>query len=241
MSKAIRNITKAKRKAISKYSIIIPSAGEGSRMKSFGAKPLIKIKPGYSIVDNQLNIIKNTIPNSEVILVVGNEADKVMNNTPLDIIKVENERFETTNVVRSMAIGLRAATTENVLIIYGDLIFNEATLRVPLEDKSIVFVDEYGLMSDDEVGCTVNHEDMLEHISYDIKPKWAQIIYLCGRELRMFKQMVFNRDNEKLFGYEVINDIIEKGGMFKAVSPKSMKITDVDTSKDILKVKEILE
>ncbi len=40
-----------------KYSIIIPAAGMGKRMKSFGPKPLIKLTPSLNILDNQLNII----------------------------------------------------------------------------------------------------------------------------------------------------------------------------------------
>ena len=72
-------------------------------------------------------------------------------------------------------------------------------------------------MTDDEVGCTIinNH---VEHILYDLPNKWAQIGYFVGKELQLLKQITFNPLNEKLLGFEAINEIINKGGKFLKVS-----------------------
>ena len=51
--------------------IIIPCAGLGKRMKSYGPKPLIKIKDNKTILDNQLKIIKKFFPNPNIIMVCG--------------------------------------------------------------------------------------------------------------------------------------------------------------------------
>ena len=103
--------------------IIIPCAGLGRRMKSYGPKSLIVIKKNLRIIDNQLKLLKKNFPTANIILVTGFESDAVMNSTPMDIVKIENENYDTTNVMRSIGIGLRACKRD-VLIVYGDLIFN---------------------------------------------------------------------------------------------------------------------
>ena len=49
-------------------SVIIPAAGMGRRMKSYGPKPLIKIG-NSTIIKNQVSLLKSYIPNSNIILV----------------------------------------------------------------------------------------------------------------------------------------------------------------------------
>ena len=83
-----KNTTNIRGKKSQRYSIIIPSAGMGKRMRSYGPKSLIKIAPDKNIVENQIEIINNNFTNHEIILVCGFEADKLMNNTPKNIINI---------------------------------------------------------------------------------------------------------------------------------------------------------
>jgi|TARA_R100000353_G_scaffold174726_1_gene143316 choline kinase len=234
-----KNTTNIRGKKSQKYSIIIPSAGMGKRMRSYGPKSLIKITPEKNIVENQIEIINDNFTNHEIILVCGFEADKLMNNTPKNLIKIENENYENTNVVRSIGLGLRAATSENVLVIYGDLVFNEETIKNLKPQCSSLIIDNSSTMKDDEVGCNISN-NYVEQMLPDIENKWAQIAFLIGDELEMFKKICWNRDKSHYFGFEAMNEIIEKGGKFKSLSPQGMKITDVDSSKDLATAREIL-
>ena len=49
-------------------SIIIPAAGVGRRMKSYGPKPLIKVG-NSTIIKNQINLLRTYIDNSHIVLV----------------------------------------------------------------------------------------------------------------------------------------------------------------------------
>ncbi|MHA2054831.1 MAG: NTP transferase domain-containing protein, partial [Candidatus Hodarchaeales archaeon] len=105
--------------------VIIPSAGIGRRMKSYGCKSLLNIK-NNSLISLQLDLINDSIPNKEIVLVTGFDSDRLMNNSPDNIIKIENERYYESNVVRSIGMGLRAIKeNDHVLIIFGDLLLNE--------------------------------------------------------------------------------------------------------------------
>lgn len=238
MSKSVRNVaairTPRKNK---KYSIVIPAAGMGTRMITYGAKPLIKLNGRETIISRQLAIIDKVFSNYEVILVAGFQAEKVMNHTPNHIIKVENTEYEKTNVARSIGMGLRAATTDNVVVIYGDLVFNVAALKAPFDLDSLLLL--CNSMKKEEVGCILS-DGKVQQLFYGIDEKWAQIMYLTGKELQQFKQLVWNHDNDMRFGFEILNHIIDRGGSFKAYKPKNAQAIDVDASKDIERAKTIL-
>ena len=234
----MKNTTEAIRRKKG-LSIIIPAAGLGSRMKSYGPKPLIKVG-NQSLIRRQIDILRECFYSPEIILVCGYESCKVMDNTPSNIIKVENESYNETNVSRSIAIGLRACTRDKVLIVYGDLFFNQETFKNVNLCSSSLFIEKSGWMTKDEVGCNISNK-RAEYLIPDIENKWAQIAYLKGRELDLFSRTVFNRENDKKFGFEIINTCIQMGGRFETITPTNMKITDIDTSKDLLIAKKILK
>ena len=233
----MKNTTEAIRRKKG-LSIVIPAAGLGSRMKSYGPKPLIRVG-SQSLIQRQIEILRKCFYSPEIILVCGYESCKVMNSTPTNIIKVENEKYNETNVSRSIAIGLRACTREKVLIVYGDLFFNQETFKNVNLTSSCLFIESSGWMTKDEVGCNISNK-RAQYLIPDIENKWAQIAYLKGRELELFSKSVFNRDNDKKFGFEIINACIEMGGKFDTITPRNMKVTDIDTSKDLITAKKIL-
>lgn len=239
MTQATRNISYIHSPNTYKYSIIIPAAGQGTRMKAHGAKSLIKLTPDLTVIQNQLNIIAQKFRYYEIILVAGFQAYRVMRDTPNDIIKIENERYEDTNVCRSIGMGLRAATTNRVLIIYGDLVFNSSALDVKFNKGSSLIIDSSNTMTDNEVGCTITN-GLIDQILYELPNKWAQISFFVDKELDMLKQLTWNPDNERLYGFELINHIIDKGGKFRAISPNGIRVNDIDSSSDIQIAQDII-
>ncbi len=237
--KAIRNTKPIKdhRKEI-KLSVIIPSAGEGVRMRSYGPRSLLQIN-NKTLIQYQIDHIKEAFPQSDIILVCGFDATKLMNNVPKHTVCIENERYTETNVVRSIGMGLRAAMNDNILIVYGDLVFNENALEFPTDKSCIIYDSDQSWINENEVGCTVNG-DSLENIFFGLTNRWCQILYLTGKELSIMKNIAFDRQKEKLYGWEVINEIMESGGEFAAYSPKGLKCIDIDSSKDLDKIGDIL-
>ena len=223
---------------VDSMGIIIPAAGMGRRMKSYGPKPLIKIG-NSTIIKNQISLLQTYFSNITVVLVCGFKATILMNETPQYILKVENERYADTNVVRSIGLGLRVLSIHaKIILIYGDLVFNSATLKNMKFDKSSVIVTTTA-MGDNEVGCVINHQQ-LTNLMYDLPNKWGQIAIFMGKELALLKELCWNENNYNKFGFEIINQIISKGGHFQCIQNPNIKIVDIDSSKDIQKAKEIL-
>jgi len=220
-----------------KYSIIIPAAGQGLRMKGHGPISLLPIR-NTTIIENQLRVINKRFHNfKEIILITGLYSKKVMDATPNNIIKIENVYYETTNVMKSIGIGLRACTTNRILIIYGDLVFNISALKTSFDKSCIIMAKN--TMSNNEIGATIIN-GKLSQLSYDLPHKWAQIVFLTGKELKLLKQIIWDYEKNTWFGFETINAILSKGGSFDAIQPPRIKVNDIDTLADLQKAQNLL-
>lgn len=220
------------------FSVIIPAAGEGSRIKSFGSRSLVPVNEG-TLLDRQVTLVRDSFPNNQIVLVTGFDAQKVMNKAPKGVICIENERYLETNVLRSIGIGLRASIHDHVIIIYGDLIFNKELLDFPINQSCIIHSKDNQIV-DNEVGCIIDKDNnLLENMFYDLPNRWASIVYLTGKELKLFKDIAFNKQKEKQYTWEAINEVVGLGGKFLACSPQGGTYFDIDTSKDIENAKRV--
>jgi NDP-sugar pyrophosphorylase family protein len=214
-----------------KYSIIILGANAGLRMRSYGPKPLLKVG-GKTLFDIQYSILCEVFPNREVILVSGFNSHKVMSHTPQDVINVENESHEKTNVSRSIGLGLRAATTDHIIILSGDLYFNQETLfGTPFRSKQSCLLTNM-TMNDREVGCVVT-DDKICNLAYGLPTKWSQIGYFTGEELDLLRKFTWNRNNDLKLWFEAINYIIAHGGTLLNYQHSDSYVYDIDVWKDI--------
>jgi len=218
--------------------VIIPSAGIGRRMKSYGCKSLLSIKD-ERLIDLQIKHISNTIPQHEIILITGFDSERLMSHSPDDIIKIENEKYYENNVIRSISIGLRATkNNDHILIIFGDVLLNRVTLEKIDYSKSSIIISSH--MSDNEVGCNINNKGNLEYMMFDLPNKWGHIMYLTSKELDLFKKNAWSKQKDKKFCFEIINDIVNQGGKIKCIIDDDIKVMDIDTSKDLQKAQEFI-
>jgi choline kinase len=218
-----------------KYTIIIPAAGLGKRMKIYGPKSLVKINDDHTILSNQIEIINSCFRHCEIIVVGGYQYDK-LESAAKNVRFVYNSDYETTNVLHSIAMGLKKSKTNKVLVIYGDLVFNKECIDLPFLKESAVVVSS--IMKDEEVGCIYN-DGILESVFYRIPTKWAQIAFFTGRELDLLNSIAKQENNMYWFGFEAINEIINKGGIFKVFEPEEGRAVDIDSSYDLKLLEKI--
>ncbi len=241
-AKKTRFVIPAKQtKTNDELAIIIPAAGAGYRMKSHGPKCLLKFRES-NILNRQIGSIRGYYPNAEIIVVVGFQADSVYREIRSDNIRfVENERYEETNVAHSISLGVRAATEDNLIIIYGDLLFNNVTIKNLVHDTSCAVVDSTGHMDGDEIGLTITDDEFISHFAYSLTTKWGQILYINYRDRETFKNIVCDRSNEKLFGFEILNELLDNDIRIKAIGHPQSIIVDIDDIKDLEKAIRIKE
>ncbi len=222
-------------------SIIIPGAGHGRRMKSYGPKSLFKLSDTVRLIDHQYRVIKENVAHEhEIIFVGGFKHDRIMRHTRgMDIRHVHNERHADTNVVDSLRIGLDAAKFDTVVIIYGDLYFTHGTIdNIDYDNTSLLCNSTEGWMPDKEVGCTIDN-GRVEHILYDLDNKWAQVGTFVGRELASLKKMVGQEKYRNYFLFEIMNKMIDREASIKAIIDDEIKTRDIDNVADLVAVQEL--
>ena len=55
-----------------------------------------------------------------------------------------------------------------------------------------------------------------------------------------FKKIVILERSEKKFSFEILNDVIDMGGIIKPQINKKWKLVEIDTSKDIARAKKLV-
>lgn len=216
-------------------SIIIPAAGMGYRMKSYGPKALIKLNTKYTLIERQVRILKKNYPNSEIFIVVGFESEKIISALSKYSVKfIFNPIHQETNVLYSIGLAIMSASFDEVIVVYGDLIFNHKAVK-DLRGNSKIVVDSNGFMKKEEVGAVVSDDNLITNMSFGIDLKWGQIAYLKDKELQIFREISTRNECRNWFGYEGINYVIDNGGRIESLSHKSIKIFEIDGPKDLEK------
>jgi choline kinase len=223
----------------SDMSIIIPIAGMGRRMKTYGPKCMININ-GMSILERQIKQVRQIYPSSDIILVVGFGSSVIEERirTKYKVRIVHNFDYENTNVAHSLYLGIQASSYEKCLIIYGDIIFNKIAIQDLYGGGSKIVIDNNDKTRREEVGV-MHYGGEVTNLSYGIDEKWCQITYLSGKEMKMFESIAGVEDHRRWFGYEVLNEVINKGGKFLSCVPSGLRICEIDSPKDVKRVRSM--
>jgi len=236
MNKAVRNVTSFS-VGTDRYSVIILATSIPERMRNLGNRSLLPITDKISLIDKQVEYISHIFPNAEIILVAGFEADKLMNHVPVGIIQVENEKYSEVETVRSLSIGLRAATRDHIIFIYGHTAFQRDILS-SISNKSALLINNYE-HNTLNIGCCINN-DIVENLHFDLPNKWSGIGIVSGLELRLLKSFCWNRSKDNLFIFEALNSIINSGGQLLAKQTYN-KIIPIDVPQSLEIARKILK
>ena len=140
-----------------KMKVIILAAGQGTRLRPLTddrPKCMVEVN-GKSIIERQLEVMHNCgIKDEDITIVAGYRGDVLQQrfqDTKMNIII--NENYETTNMVCSLMCTRNLMEgQDDILISYGDIIYNESVLQKILksEENASVIVDDgwYSYWSD---------------------------------------------------------------------------------------------
>lgn len=129
--------------------VIILAAGQGTRLRPLTddrPKCMVEVN-GKSMIERQLDVMRGCgIKDEDITIVAGYRSDVLIKkflNTDIRVIK--NEQFETTNMVCSlMCAGNQMKAEEDIIVSYGDIIYDETVFRSILseQDTMSVIVDD---------------------------------------------------------------------------------------------------
>lgn len=125
--------------------VIILAAGQGSRLRPLTndrPKCMVEVK-GKSIIERQMDVIKSCgIIDEDITIITGycsNVLKDKFKDTGISIIK--NEKYQTTNMVCSlMCAKSLMQLEEDIIVSYGDIIYEKSVFKKILEAKDDISV-----------------------------------------------------------------------------------------------------
>lgn len=129
--------------------VVILAAGQGTRLRPLTddrPKCMVEVN-GRSILERQLDTMHACgIKDSDITIVAGYRGDVLQNKfADTDIDVIINDNFETTNMVCSLMCARKLMEAqEDVLVSYGDIIYNDVVLKKNLasDEAASVIVDD---------------------------------------------------------------------------------------------------
>jgi len=224
-------------------SIILFSENHGYRMKSYGPISLMKIE-GKALIRRQVEAIKATFKNFEIILCSGFETQKtvefVKNNfSETNIRVVENQIHFNSNCCESARLCLHNINNSRVLMCNGALLLTSEMLRSIDYSKSTVLCQEKDEYKNFDVGV-IENGGTLESMAVGVKTKvWNEIVYLSNKRIiNNLYATVSNPEYKNRFLFEAINIILRDNKMMAVETQDfpAIKIQNIKTLKRITKI-----
>lgn len=200
-------------------SVIILSDESSKGMKQFGPKSLLTYDNDI-VLNHQLAVLQKVIPEAEIIIAVGFESQKIINNKTCEFRIVENVNFEETSCIETIRLCLNNITKNKVLIIPGDIIMSVEELNEIIKHNCIVTNNN---ISQNNIGI-IEQDGVVTNFAYGLEMKWTQIINLGKEELIEMRKYVNNQKNKKNLFHHAVEYIMQKGFQFKVLSNLCFKI-----------------
>ncbi len=210
----------------------ILSAGVGNRIKSNEPRSLLKIG-NKMLLEHQISMARNVFSEPEIVVGLGVDANKVIKRLSSGVRYVENQLYETTGSAETMRLITNNSDSDSILFFHGDLYFGQEAIRDLDYSRSFALASQ-STMQDREVGIT-QVKNKATIFSHGLSLKWCQIVYLCGKELKLLRQIFLKHSEEtrKMLTFEVLNLIISKGGNIKVIEPDKISVLEIDCMKDL--------
>jgi len=236
MPPGVRNV-KVIRENAPTPSFLILAAGVGNRTKGYGNRSLYKYK-NKPLIGHQIDLIKGSYPTAAIFVMLGFDAAKLhryLMTTYPSVHLIYNSRYEETNEAYSIITGLMTVSSDHVVLIYNDIIFNRTLLsNLPTDRTSLLVYGDGNIKADKAGVCISRNSQNVLSLTHSLPNKWAQIAVLHQPEIGYIRNLFQNEPIDKMFGYELFNFIIRnRSAKIGAFSPDRLLLREIATPKDL--------
>jgi choline kinase len=225
------------------FTIVILGENHGYRMKSHGSLPLISID-NKTLIERQINAIRGTFINFEIILCTGYESTKITTFIKerfpdVNIRAVENQVHYNSNCCESTRLCINNTTNDKIIVFGGGVLLLPSHFSVIDFSHSTVITQNQTDDSNFEVGV-IQNDGNFEQFSLGVSDEyWTEIIYLSGpKTVNRFSNIISNMEYKNRFLFEAINEL-SKSTEIKVQKNNTkpiMKINSIKTLKRIMKI-----
>lgn len=184
------------------------------RMKSYGPASLMPIN-NYKLIDYQINSIKKSCKNYEIILCLGYETNKVFryvknNHKNSNVRIIENQNYTNTNSCESLRLSLNNTLNDKIFIIDGNLFFTSDDIVIKNNNSYSNMAYTIPKINDNfEVGVNINANNQVEFFSFGAQQSWLEMIYLGkSSAINSLSRIINNETYSKKFTFEAFNELL---------------------------------
>lgn len=228
---------------------LILNSGLGHRMGDITKthpKCMTKITEKNTILSRQLNLLHN-VGIKEVVMTTGYFDEVLINycnslGLPLNFTFVNNPLYAETNYIYSIYCA-KEVLDDDILLMHGDLVFEESVLREMLEEKdSCMKVSSTLPLPDKDFKAVVSDGEVKAvGIEFFDSAMEAQALYKLNKEDWMVwlnKIIEFcEKDKRKCYAEVALNEVTDECHI-KAFDVKDRLCTEIDNPEDLEKVKK---
>jgi hypothetical protein len=224
-------------------SVLLFGENHGYRMKSYGPISLMPVE-GKTLIEKQVETIKASFNNFEIILCAGFEIEKIVNFVKdnfadINFRVVENQVHYNSNCCESARLCINNTNNTKIILCSGGLLLKpEHFNNINLNKSSIITQKENENLGFD-IGV-INNLENLESLSVGVKgPKWAEILYLSNKKMvKALYSILSNPEYKNRFMFEAIDKMSFKNSIRiqeNILSP-IIKINNIKTLRRITKI-----
>lgn len=211
-------------------NILILNYSVTYRLKSKGPACLLKVSPRRTLLERQIYLLNKSFKKPNIIIVSGFKHKKIKNiSENLNVSIIENIDYEKTNCLYNVGLAIQEAQIKkSLLILPGNILFSPSFFNNFDNNYSQLWLtNDY-----QELGCTINN-NKIQNIMWTLPNYWTNISYFTNNEFEFLEDIILNNPNvDKLFLFEAINSIIDKGGIFKPTL-KNQQIKLINKATDV--------
>lgn len=231
---------------------VVLNSGKGSRLGSFTQsipKCMVEILNGQTILEYQLKLLMRA-GIQKVIITTGYLCEKLESHVKklgldLDIIFIENPQYESTNYIKS--IDFIPSIEEDILLLHGDLIFEEKVLeKIMGSSTSSMVIDSTIPLPKKDFKAVINKEGRLKAVGihyFNENSYSAQPLYkLLQQDWNTWKYKIHQfceEGKDNVYAEEALNEIT-KEVYISGINIYGLLCGEVDSQEDLIIMREKL-
>jgi len=222
--------------------IIILAAGLGKRLGKDLPKSLVKLSNGKTILEHQLENIREITTTDSVVVVTGYRNEDIKNIFP-DLKQITNTRFSETNTSKSLLIGL-SDYDDDIIFMNGDIVFDPDILKLIQDHRSRNLICVNNLeVGEEEIKYSLDDDNYIDEISKSVAKPMGEAVginFIKKEYLENFRKSLSICDDNDYFEKGIENSI-ESGVIFSPLDIGNKFCVEIDFEEDLKKANEYLE
>lgn len=223
--------------------VVILAAGVGSRLGQNGRpKALTQLVNGRSILQLQVDRLKEVAPQASITAVVGYQKDRIRETLP-NLSYVYNLRYRQENTAGSLRRALECLPDDDLLWLNGDVVFNEGVLSKVIDFGKSCMVANSESVGDEEVKYRTDESGRVIEVSKRVEAAEGEAVginYFTREDLGHLR-VGLSECTDPCYFERAVQVAIDRGTKVYPLLVAGDECQEVDFPEDLVRANQLLQ